>query len=352
MVATDTDTMHTFAFLSYILHLLQIKIIVPRIIITLNFTFKTFYCFACVTYLYSRLVSTVVLLSCKLMTVQNVQVHTRKATKDSSFRLSLVRHMLRCCVVVSSFFYVTISWVYSEVIHPRHYEGNIVVGVIAAKEVTYIEEWLAHHFYYGVDKIVVFDDNKPEDILEKAEMKRICESFGDRCEIMDFNQYDNVACLFTSSYLCSSSFLPSISGNGTSFGALAPTRRQGMAMKELYYHDDNYQKYRWVMMFDVDEFMVTKDENTTIPQVLSMLPPEVHAVHVPRLNFGTSNHDTRPEGSVRNNYCWAEKNIKNSKGMARPNEIMLPGKKEGRQILKNENNYYVTLITLFCFLFS
>lgn len=209
--------------------------------------------------------------------------------------------------------------------------GTLVVGVIASKESSYMEEWLAHHFYYGVDKIVVFDNNIPSDVEEKESMRRICSSFGDRCEITDFNMYDDVGCILTSSHLCSSWFMPG--KQGTSYGMMAPTRRQGMAMKEFYYYKDNYKKYQWVMMFDVDEFMVTKDVTTTIPEVLSSLPSNVHGVHVPRYTFGTDNHTVRPEGGVKNNYCWRENNVKNSKGMARPSEVWMPGL---------SNHYYTT----------
>lgn len=231
--------------------------------------------------------------------------------------------LLWCCIITSTTFLFTLFWTFPEIFFPQEYVGQLVVGVIAAKEVTYIEEWLTHHFYYGVDKIVIFDDNKPQDLEEKMKMRQICSSFGDRCEIVDFNMYDDVACILTNSYLCSSSFMPT--AEGTSYGVLAPTRRQGMAMKEFYYFNDNYKKYRWVMMFDVDEFMVTNDMHTQIPDVLRSLPPEVHAVRVPRYTFGTDNHTTRPEGGVRLNYCWRENAVRNSKGMARTSEVMLPG---------------------------
>lgn len=233
------------------------------------------------------------------------------------------RFLIWCCVLTSVLFLLTLSWIYSEVFFPQEYIGQLVVGVIAAKEATYIEEWLAHHFYYGVDKIVIFDDNKPWDMEEKTEMKRICSLFGDKCEIIDFNMYDDVACIMINSYLCSSWFMPT--AEGTSYSVFAPTRRQGMAMKEFYYFNDNYRKYRWVMMFDVDEFMVTKDVNTQITDILKMLPSDVHAMRVPRYTIGTDNHTTRPEGGVRQNYCWREKKVINSKGMARASEVMLPG---------------------------
>ena len=231
--------------------------------------------------------------------------------------------ILGCCVFLSVVFLCCLTWTYSEILFPRHYVGNLVVGVIAAKEGTYIEEWLAHHFYYGVDKIIIFDDNKPEDV---AEMRRICALFGDKCDIIDFNMYDDVACILTSTYICSEYLMPQ--AQGTSHSVFAPTRRQGMAMKEFYYYQDNYKKYRWVMMFDVDEFMVTKDVHTKIPQVLQQLPDAVHGVHVPRYTFGTDNHTTRPtahQGSVRLNYCRREKSVKNAKGMARSREVWLPG---------------------------
>lgn len=237
------------------------------------------------------------------------------------------RRLFGYCAVTSVLFLLGLSWTYSELFFPRReYIGNLVVGVIASKEVTYIEEWLTHHFYYGVDKIVIFDNNKPEDVEEKTEMRRICASFGGRCEIIDFNMYDDTACILTNSYLCHPWLMPK--AEGTSHSVFAPTRRQGMAMKEFYYFQDNYKKYRWVMMFDVDEFMVTKDVNTKIPEVLQQLPREVHAVHVPRYTFGTDNHTTRPTdhgGSVRLNYCWREDGVNNAKGMARSSEVWLPG---------------------------
>jgi hypothetical protein len=254
---------------------------------------------------------------------------TRKSSKrkqESNKDFSLIskyKIIVGFCVVVSALFLVTLSWTYSEVLFPQEYVGNLVVGVIVARESSYIEEWLAHHFYYGVDKIVIFDDNKPEEAEEKAAMRRICASFGDRCEITDFNAYDDVACILTSSFLCATWLMPTT--EGTSHSVLAPTRRQGMAMKEFYYYNDNYKKYRWVMMFDVDEFMVTRDVSTKITDVLRHIPADVQGVHVPRYTFGTDNHTTRPPGAVRLNYCWREKHVKNSKGMARPGQVWLPG---------------------------
>ena len=227
------------------------------------------------------------------------------------------------CLFISTICIISLSWTYSEVLLPRDYIGNLVIGVIVAKESSYIEEWLSHHFYYGVDKIIIFDNNNINDIYEKQEMRRICSLF-ENCEITDFNQYDGVGCLLTSQYLCSKWFLPSADGQ-TSHSLYSPTRRQGMAMKELYYYNNNYKKYRWIMMFDVDEFIVTKDVQTQIPDILNLLPDDIHALHIPRYTFGTNNHTKRPPGAVRLNYCWRERGIKNSKGMARPNQIWMPG---------------------------
>ena len=50
---------------------------------------------------------------------------------------------------------VNAALIYYEVLFPPNYIGTLAVGVVAAKESLYLEEWLAHHFYYGVDKIVV-----------------------------------------------------------------------------------------------------------------------------------------------------------------------------------------------------
>jgi hypothetical protein len=231
-----------------------------------------------------------------------------------------------CGIIICVTIYIAIWWWMSDRVSDRvsnKYIGNIVVGVIVSKESSYIDEWLAHHFYYGVDSIVIFDNNNPNDIQEKNHMKKICNSYGQKCHIIDFNQYDGVGCILTSSSLCSTWFAPS---NDTKhIQSYAPTRRQGMAMKELYYYNNHYIKYRWIMMFDVDEYIVTKDIHTSLIDVLNQLPSEVHAVHVPRQNFGTDNHTKRPSGGVRENYCWREKIVSNAKGMARPQHVVLPG---------------------------
>jgi len=213
---------------------------------------------------------------------------------------------------------------------PAQYSGSLILGVITAKESTYLDEWLAHHLYHGVDKIQIFDNNPPESAAEKAEMRRICATYGERCGIADFNQYDGVGCLFASPYLCSSMFLTTY----TDGYVLEASRRQSMAWNELYHMEDNYRRYRWLLMIDVDEFLVTTSPHK-IPTLLDMIPANVGGVRVGRMTFGTSNHTTRPKTDVRSSYCHRQQLIANSKGMARSSEITWPGISNHKYVTKS-----------------
>lgn len=202
------------------------------------------------------------------------------------------------------------------------YDYTLAVGVIVALESSYMEEWMSHHYAMGVDQIVIFDNNKPTNQDEKGKMRTMCSRYGEKCNYIDWNLYDNVACVFASDYLCYERLLD------TDFWLASylwnfVSRRQGMAWKELY--KKNHRKFEWIGMIDVDEFLVTKDNETQLSTVFGSFESSINIVRVGRYTFGPNHHEKRPEKIVRASYCMREVRVVHHKGFARSRKIFYPG---------------------------
>ena len=166
----------------------------------------------------------------------------------------------------------------------QHSKYDLCIMGIFKNEELYLEEWLKHHINQGVSHFYLYsnDENMYKyPYLYKYEKYVTLIPWTDKKN----NKHDTI-------------------------------------QRQAYTHCiQNYNhEYKYVMMLDIDEFMVSLDKNHRVIDIIYALDlDETKAVKVQRYDFGSDNHTYKPEGDVMGNYkkhekiCSSYKTIANSK---------------------------------------
>ena len=207
-----------------------------------------------------------------------------------------------------------------------NFPQTLSIMAIMKNEGPYIKEWLDYHILVGVEKFYLYDNESTDNTTEI--LKPYIES-----------------------------------------GFVEYTYWPGKAQQQIAY-TDCFNKHafdtKWMAVIDLDEFIVPVDYDT-IPEYLKTLPKNFAELVIGWVQYGSSNHKTKPNGLVIENYKrhalknWGIKSIVNPRLVY---ETLNPhthevagfiidenGKKMGR-IIQDENrnittnkircNHYVT----------
>ena len=170
---------------------------------------------------------------------------------------------------------------------------KLCIMAIFKNEEDYMEEWLIHHINQGISH---------------------------------FYLYSNDPNMHNYSYL----------NNYKQYITLIPwlnhkNDENGTIQKKAYTHCiHNYNKeFRYIMMLDLDEFMISLDKNKKVIDVINDLEyknSQFKAIKVPRFDFGSNGNITKPSDNVMNVYKKREKICSSYKTIANVGYIDLNDK--------------------------
>lgn len=153
----------------------------------------------------------------------------------------------------------------------------LVVASIFKNESDYLNEWLSFYISQGVDHFYLYDNNDQEE--EQKKTQRILKKYK-----------RNVTCI-----------------PWTTETARKPVRS---LQSEAYHHCVQTQgkNFQWILLADIDEFAFATNSGETLQSVLKKHASDTHTpfVNIPRYNFGSNGHKTKPSGTVVENYTTRE----------------------------------------------
>lgn len=150
----------------------------------------------------------------------------------------------------------------------------------------YLKEWLDHHIEQGVDHFYMYS-NDPE--MEKY---TFLSDYMDHVTLIPWTEKTN---------------------NG-----LSTVQRQAYEHCVRTY----YSETQYLMMLDIDEFLVSTDLSKDVINVVKSLDTDqTKAIKVQRYNFGSDGHITKPKGRVMDNYTMHEKVCSSYKTIANTDYI-------------------------------
>lgn len=153
----------------------------------------------------------------------------------------------------------------------EHHLTKLCIMAIFKNEQDYIQEWLQHHVDQGIYHFYLY------------------------CNDLNINRYD-----FTkyNKYITLIPWVDKVNNGAETI------------QRQAYTHCvQNYsKKCDYIMMLDIDEFLVNKQPNEKVINFINLLNKDTTAaIKVQRYNFGSNGHKTKPNGSVVNNYTMREK---------------------------------------------
>lgn len=148
---------------------------------------------------------------------------------------------------------------------------NICIMAIFKNEEAYLEEWLQHHIKLGVNHFYLY------------------------CNDPDIHKYT-----YLSNYDKYITVIDWTNKKNDKYKLYESIQRQA------YYHCVNTYKAecRFLMMLDIDEFLFPTSYSSDINRYTR---EDVKAIKVPRYNYGSDGHMTKPPGDVTSNYKTHEK---------------------------------------------
>ncbi|AYV75799.1 MAG: phosphorylcholine metabolism protein LicD and glycosyltransferase family 92 domain containing protein [Terrestrivirus sp.] len=160
---------------------------------------------------------------------------------------------------------------------------NLCIMGIFKDEQDYLEEWLTYHINQGISHIYLYSND------EKMENYKFLEKYKDYITLIPWINKKNIM--------------------------------SDTIQRQAYKHCvDNYNnEYQFIMMLDIDEFLVPINKNKVIDVINSVDKNNTKAMKIQRYNFNANGHITRPNGKVMDNYtkhediCSSYKTIANSK---------------------------------------
>jgi hypothetical protein len=161
---------------------------------------------------------------------------------------------------------------------------NLCIMAIFKNEENYLEEWLTHHINQGISHFYLFSND------EKMYNYPYLDSYKDYITLINWTDKKN---------------------NG----------EETIQRQAYNYCTLNYSKEcNYLMMLDIDEFCVPLNQNKVI-DVINSLDKNTKAIKVQRYDFGNNGHNTKPIGSVKDNYTKHEKICSSYKTIANTNYI-------------------------------
>jgi hypothetical protein len=157
---------------------------------------------------------------------------------------------------------------------------HLVIAAIFKNENSYLEEWLEYHLLVGFDHIYLYDN---EGSLEVREL---------------------LAPYFRAGVV---SHHPFTWADGTRYDR--PTRFGGRDKNHVAFgHAARHYRgeFDWIMKIDVDEFLVPLDGESVSELIDRRDPKQVKCIRVPRFNFGSDGHRSKPNGLVVESYMKRE----------------------------------------------
>lgn len=157
------------------------------------------------------------------------------------------------------------------------FANEIAIGAIMKNEGPYLKEWLDFHILVGVTKFYLYDNDSTDNTTEI--LKPYIES-----GVVEYNYWP------------------------------------GKAMQMPAYHDIiNKHSYdtRWLALIDLDEFLVPVEHKTVI-EFLHTLPSNFAQLVVTWVMYGSSGHQTKPDGLLIENYKYHAKKQMGVKSIINP----------------------------------
>ena len=152
----------------------------------------------------------------------------------------------------------------------RKKKYNLGIVAIAKNEQDYIKEWVAFHKIQGVDKIILYDNDSTDNMIEEIK--------------------------------------PFIEDGYVIYNEIHGVRQQ------LNAYNDSLKKYsklfKYLAFIDCDEFLFPVDEKETVLSVIEKtMKMDRHAggVCVNWVMYGSSGHETKPEGLLIDSFLWHSK---------------------------------------------
>jgi hypothetical protein len=169
-------------------------------------------------------------------------------------------------VFVKSYIGTAIRWISDH----RKKKYNLGIVAIAKNEQDYIKEWVAFHKIQGVDRIILYNNDSTDNMVE--EIKPFIED-----------------------------------------GYIIYNEIHGLGQQLNAYNDalKKYSKlFKYLAFIDCDEFLFPVDEKETVLSVIEKtMKMDKHAggVCVNWVMYGSSGHETKPEGLLTDNFLWRSK---------------------------------------------
>ncbi len=142
------------------------------------------------------------------------------------------------------------------------------VVAIVKNEALYIEEWLDYHISMGVEHFYIYDNESTDNL------KEILQAYIDK-------------------------------------GYVSYTFWEGK-LQQIFAYNHSLQcrtKTRWLAIIDIDEF-ICPQEKISIPEILKDYE-DYPALAINQIMFDSNGHNTKPEGSVLENYTRIHKDLQN-----------------------------------------
>lgn len=175
-------------------------------------------------------------------------------------------------ILISMIFIIVISYLFSYYLKFNN-EKNVskfAIMAIFKDEEQYIEEWLNYHINQGISHFYLYC-NDPN--ISKY----------------NFEPYKNYVTLIN--------WTDKINNGSHTI------------QRQAYYDCvNNYSKnHDFIMMLDIDEFLVNNQKDKTVIDFLNTIDKNnTKALKIPRYNFGSNGHKTKPKGGVIKNYNMRE----------------------------------------------
>ncbi len=155
----------------------------------------------------------------------------------------------------------------------------------------YLKEWLDYHLLVGVDHFYLYDQDGGE------EAKEIIKPYEEKGLVTRH---------------------PWTMWEGTKYdGATKFYQKDKNHMGFSHCAKHHRDEFQWVMKIDVDEFLYPLDgEMSLIPWLKSVDTSKTKGCKIPRINFGSNGHESKPSGGVLENFTKREANNSDHKDLA------------------------------------
>ena len=154
---------------------------------------------------------------------------------------------------------------------------TLAIGAIMKNEGPYLKEWLDYHILVGVEKFYLYDNESTDNTTEilKPYIKK---------GIVEYNY---------------------IEGKSKQYTAYVDILKK------------HSWDTKWIALIDLDEFIVPV-QHKTIPEFLSTLPKNCSNLVMTWVLYGSSGHETKPDGLVMENYKNHRKKTSGVKSIINP----------------------------------